>query len=356
VRFREQLEEELFGSHKEFAENPLLLSIMLLIFGRTAKIPTKTYKFYQDALETLAERLDANKGFERTFKSGLSKEQFEDCFAEICFRAYKEERYELSEAAFENYYNDLKTVTVPQRFADFWHDIHVNLCLMVVDGGVSRFIHRSFQEYFAALFLAKAFARVSSESKGAWSAFLIDFFERHGYHSYNNAILEMLYEMAFEKVEEYILTPYLEALFAESDDMYLRFLGKLYPSSKLTYDFHDIVNEYVDEDSDEICEEDESYYDFSLDSDGMAKSGIMGFIVHSVLDLDADDENVNDDWPYEYDHIMEKVPLAIKELERLEEEERNTHEVYRDDSIVVHAHAVVLHYADPRVAVVHQPQ
>jgi len=182
ARFLQQLEEELLGSHREFAENPLLLSIMLLIFVRTSKIPTKTCKFYQEAFDTLAERLDVNKGFERNFKSGLLKEQFEDCFAEICFRAHKEERYELTEAAFERYYNDLKTVAVPQRFADFWHDIHASLCLMYSDGGASRLIHRSFQEYFAALFLAKAFARVSSDSKSAWSAFLIDFFERHGYH------------------------------------------------------------------------------------------------------------------------------------------------------------------------------
>jgi len=241
ARFREQFEEELFYSHREFAESPLLLSIMLLIFGRTAKIPTKTYRFYKEA--------------------------------------------------------------------------------------------------FAALFLAKAFARVSSDSKGAWSAFLIDFFERHGYHSYNNAILELLYDMAPEKVEEYIFTPYLEALFEKSDDIYLRFLGKLYPSLKLTYDYHDIVNEYVDEDSEEICEEDESYYDFSLDSDGMAKSGVMGFIVHFVLGLDADDENEDDDWPYEYDHIMEKVPLVVKELERLEDEERDSHEVFKDEHGAVHIYS-----------------
>lgn len=176
ARFREQLEEDLFWSHREFAENPLLLSIMLLIFGRTAKIPTKTYKFYQEAFDTLAERLDVNKGFDREFESGLSKEQFEDCFAEICFRAHKDESYELSEEAFEHYYNDLKTVLVPQRFADFWHDIHANLCLMYSDGDVSRFIHHSFQEYFAALFLTKAFVRVSSDSKRAWERVPYRFF------------------------------------------------------------------------------------------------------------------------------------------------------------------------------------
>lgn len=145
--------------------------------------------------------------------------------------------------------------------------------------------------------------------------------------------------MVPEKVDEYIIVPYLEALFGKSDDMYLRFLGKLYPSLKLTYEYHDIVNEYVDEDSEEICEEDESYYDFSLDSDGMAKSGVMGFIAGSVLGLDAGDENEDDDWPYEYDHIIEKVPFLVKELEQLEDEERDSHEIFSDEHGAVHIYS-----------------
>jgi len=38
-------------------------------------------------------------------------------------------------------------------------------------------------------------------------------------------------------------------------------------------------------------------------------------------------------------NIMEKVPLAIKELERLEDEERDSHEVFRDEHGTVYIYS-----------------
>lgn len=199
------------------------------------KIPTKTYMFYKEAFDSLAERHDSYKGFDRKFKSGLNKEQFEEYLAEICFRSYEEERYELKGNEFKTYYDDMKTVDTVPKFADFLYGIHSNLCLIYPDGETNRFIHRSFQEYFAAVFLERAFARVSAESKQGWSDFLVDFFERRS--NYGNKVLYMLYEMSPEKVEDYIFIPFLEKLFEEicgsETDNYYRFLEKLFPKLKI---------------------------------------------------------------------------------------------------------------------------
>ena len=53
--FRNQLEHELWYSHREFAENPLLLTIMLMSFEEYSIVPLKMYKFYEMAFETLPE-------------------------------------------------------------------------------------------------------------------------------------------------------------------------------------------------------------------------------------------------------------------------------------------------------------
>ena len=94
-----------------------------------------------------------------------------------------------------------KTGVTPR---DFLLDLTDNLCIMYHEGEKYYFIHRSFQEYFAAVHFASGYdAKLQKVG---------NFFEKMQHRSYTDRTFEMLYDMIPEKVERYIFFPYLKNL------------------------------------------------------------------------------------------------------------------------------------------------
>ena len=236
VKFLAALEKTLFRSHRSFTENPLLLTIMLLTFEQYAEVPVKMHVFYREAFEVLAKRHDASKGaYKRALRTGLSVDAFADYFAELCFRSYNDEKFEMTAEEFDGYFHQLNARTVANdkktTASDFREDLCSNLCLMFFEGNSYHFTHRSFQEYFCALFFSK--------QKDKFIAKLGDFFERHQRRMFGDRTFYMLYDMVTEKVEEYIFLPFLTSLLNECDkaDGYWTFLEVMYP--QITYSSED---------------------------------------------------------------------------------------------------------------------
>lgn len=235
-KFLRLLEKGLFRTHRSFTENPLLLTIMLLTFEQFAEVPSKMHVFYREAFEVLAKRHDASKGaYKRSLKTGLSVDAFEDYFAELCFRSYNDEKFELTADEVARYYNVLSARATANdnktTARDFLEDLCSNLCLMYFEGDRYHFTHRSFQEYFCALFFSK--------QKDKFISKLGDFFERHQRRMYGDRTFYMMYDMITEKAEEFILFPFLNKLFDKCDkeDGYWTFLEEMYP--QITYSSED---------------------------------------------------------------------------------------------------------------------
>ena len=223
-KFSAELDKTLFLTHRAFTQNPLLLTIMLMTFERFAEIPSKMHIFYREAFMALSVTHDASKGaYKRALKTGLSVDSFADCFAEICFRSYREEKFDLSEAEFEKYFCELGFADKKVRAQDFLFDLCSNMCLMYQESGRYHFTHRSFQEYFCAWFFSK--------QKDKFISKLGDFFEKRRNRMYGDQTFNMLCDLIPEKVEEFIFIPYLESLFDKCDrgDGYWEFLKMIYP-------------------------------------------------------------------------------------------------------------------------------
>ena len=62
AKFRSELDKTLYKTHREFTENPLLLTIMLMTFEQFAEVPSKMHIFYREAFIALSKNLDASKG------------------------------------------------------------------------------------------------------------------------------------------------------------------------------------------------------------------------------------------------------------------------------------------------------
>lgn len=228
AKFRTELEQTLYWSHKEFTENPLLLTIMLMTFEQFAEVPSKMHIFYREAFVALSQKHDASKGaYKRTLRTGLTADKFADYFTEFCSRSYHDEKFELSEPEFAEYYYKLKERDKAgddsTSAEDFLYDLCSNMCLMFFESGKYHFTHRSFQEYFCASYFSK--------QKDKNLRAIGNFFEKRRSRNFGDKTFVMLYDMIPDKIDEYVFLPFLSDLFKECDeaDGYWTFLEIMYP-------------------------------------------------------------------------------------------------------------------------------
>lgn len=167
AEFCRQLEAELFVKHKDFAENPLLLTMMFLTFRRVSSIPDHLADFYSKTFDALYSLHDStNKWpYKREFHcKALDEPSFRNLLAYFCFQSYFHEDYEFSKdpilarknkkKPIWNYIEEgIQKLRLSQvRAQDFIDDLCDSVCILVEEGQFYRFSHRSFQTYFAACY------------------------------------------------------------------------------------------------------------------------------------------------------------------------------------------------------------
>ena len=160
--FYSDVNDYLFDQHTSFLSSPLLTTIMLVTYTYIADVPEKIHEFYSNAFDALFEKHDSSKEgvFRRRRRVPLSRQEFKQCFSYFCAQSYVERTYEFSydklitylNKALANFKANFPDRTISSTAEDFAEDIRAAVCLMQVDGLVWTFVHRSFQEYFAAVF------------------------------------------------------------------------------------------------------------------------------------------------------------------------------------------------------------
>jgi hypothetical protein len=157
-KFSQEVETVLYDRHRSFLSNPLLINVMLLTYGDSTDVPKKMHLFYEQAYETLFYRHDSWKetGFQRKHFSPILIDEFKRVLSAFCISSYKKSRFtftksdalELIKAAAEFERIDLKA-------EDFLGDTVESICILQLDGFNYTFTHRSFQEFFAAVFISR---------------------------------------------------------------------------------------------------------------------------------------------------------------------------------------------------------
>lgn len=227
-RFYQEIKNTLFETHKAYAENPLLLTIMLLTYKEKTVIPSEMHKFYAKAYETLYSEHDKSKdGYERELQTKLKQDKFAEYFSEFCFLAYQEEDYDPEEISCEKYFNEMDIVEEEKPkfgYKEFLHDLEYAACLMYMEGLRYHFIHRSMQEYFTACYFFRQPPSMLPE--------IGEFFEENPRD--NDNTFAMLYAMEPRAVEEQIIIPFLDKLFIDDKQesiipRYDNFLIQIYP-------------------------------------------------------------------------------------------------------------------------------
>lgn len=158
IDFCRQLEVSLYDQHKDFAQNPLLLSMMFLTFMHNGNIPDHRVDFYEKCYNALYNMHDnRNKGtYKREFEcASINEHEFKLLFARFCYRTYIENDYEFSEqeiiSIIDSCIQKLKIAGITAQM--YLNDLCKVVCLIVREGDTYYFSHRSLQAYFTAVYV-----------------------------------------------------------------------------------------------------------------------------------------------------------------------------------------------------------
>ncbi len=211
-RFYRNVDESLFDTHGQYLSNPLMTYVMMMTADKFNEFPREMSSFYAKAFETLYSGHDILKSnqFKREVKCGLKFTELETILRYFCAVSYADSIFEYDDRSVIKYLEMALTVAkIDKMPEDVLDDITGAYCILIRDGLKYAYIHRSFQEYFAAL--------------GVSSSHKIDFFE------YNDKVLsaqreingyiEILSEIAKEKFVSEFLIRALEKYVHEMDGL-----------------------------------------------------------------------------------------------------------------------------------------
>ena len=205
-KFYNELDKSLYEKYQSFASNPLLLNIMLLTFDSHACIPDNLSDFYELAFSTLFNMHDATKdAYVRDIRTELGCEDFKTIFSHICFHSYFKGEFEFTESSLKSYIKASKEKHNNLKFNidDFKMDLTSSVCMLVKEGLKYRFSHRSFQEYFAALYTCKQTDEVQQ-------ALLSEYLKST--HLFGDMYFDLLFTMQPDKVNKIILSPGIKVI------------------------------------------------------------------------------------------------------------------------------------------------
>jgi hypothetical protein len=141
--------------------------MMLIVYGRFAEVPDKMANFYKRAFETLFSEHDTSKGgYKRKSHCDLPMEDFERVFAAFCAGTYVANETKFKAAGIKEYIGKaclLEGLECDE--GDLLNDMMQSVCVIQQEGDDYVFVHRSFQEYFSAVFFCNGQLREEQRRK-----------------------------------------------------------------------------------------------------------------------------------------------------------------------------------------------
>jgi GTPase SAR1 family protein len=159
----EEFSKELqaFPGLYELATNPLLLTLLCLVFEEGGRFPANRSELYKEGLDVLLKKWDAKRNIKReeVYKQ-LSLQRKEDLLSQIAYEAFEQDDYffkqRFVEEQIQNYIRNLPNARTDLKALYFDSEAVLNSIVaqhgLLVERarGIYSFSHLTFQEYFTA--------------------------------------------------------------------------------------------------------------------------------------------------------------------------------------------------------------
>lgn len=179
--------------------NPLFLVLFINSFESYPKIPPKKTQFYWQVFDALFEKHEtfSKTGYRRPKLSRLDRENFEFVLSSFCLASYFQNLFSFTQLEFENILREIsKNSDKKFNVTNFLEDLKVSISIVVEDGNILSFIHRSIQEYFVARHLVNLNER---DKNGFLKILAQKQNDGRGQHSFLLELISELYPYEFKK-------------------------------------------------------------------------------------------------------------------------------------------------------------
>jgi hypothetical protein len=131
---------------KELATNPLMLTLLCLVFSKNPKFPETRFELYEEGLNTWLEKWDNTRGIERdVIYKNLSRDRKKNLLSYLAFRTFTENKYFFKQADAE------------QMITSYIQ----NLPITIFDSGTCEQFHRTIlEEFYQIAFRKKLYTSV----------------------------------------------------------------------------------------------------------------------------------------------------------------------------------------------------
>lgn len=142
---------------KTFLGNPLLASLLFITYAYKGDIPTKKHLYYRQIYDALFEKHDLNKPspVKREKLSKLDIEQFESILRSFAFLSAVNTQVEYEKDQCIDYLQKSSKLSPDVKFKEhlFLVDLLKNVPLLMQDGTLYKWLHKSLLDYFAAKYI-----------------------------------------------------------------------------------------------------------------------------------------------------------------------------------------------------------
>ncbi|MBR2893470.1 MAG: hypothetical protein IKB94_06405, partial [Clostridia bacterium] len=157
---------------------------------------------------------------------------FKKLFSYFCFITYYQGKVEFTYDELTTFLRKVKIENLTFDVESIIDDLVNSICVIYKDGLNYRFAHRSFQEYFTAIFLKE----LSDENLCKMG---LEMIKKDSFRATHDSVFPMLYDMSAERVEQNIFVPLLKKIEEDCEgDKYDFYLSQM-----------DLTLEFVDFDS-----------------------------------------------------------------------------------------------------------
>ncbi|MDP3149181.1 MAG: NACHT domain-containing protein [Ignavibacteria bacterium] len=201
--FLTSLKQGLYEKHKDFLSIPLLLTIMLMTYGENADIPNKMHIFYSQVFDTLFNKHDATKAvYKRKMYTNLAIDDFKTVLSAFSILTHSVHTTVFTSDEAISYLSKSKKLTcIVFKEEAYLKDLLKSVCILLQEGLSYTFTHKTFQEFFSALYILKTEPQIQ-----------VKFLEALDWDIDKDKILQMLFEMNPELIERKLVIPKLELI------------------------------------------------------------------------------------------------------------------------------------------------